>query len=806
MLNMMRTIVFFWIIRFTFSQVLLDATPIETDITQKPASQLHQPILPDANLNETDITRKPASHLHLPIILDANPEIEIIENRPIISGVRVENNINAKGFISYDSAARSVVEPDTPVRVVIFGFMLDRIGLVTFTSDICLHSVINVSYPEFLTQTEKVIELPAKFPESEIPYRICWREKLFGRLEEEDLELNDEQRTWIVSTSDPPHHILPDELQYAVLGVLFCMSALFSGLNLGLMALSPTELTLIIKSGSEKEQEYARTILPVRKAGNRLLCTILLMNVIVNAAISILMEDLTSGFIAFIVASFGIVTLGEIIPQSICIQHGLAVGAHTIWLTRFFMLLTFPLSYPIGKTLNLILGDEMKPYDRNHLIELMKMTPKWEQNEELAEDLKIAVGAMEISEKKVKDIMTQMEDVFMIPEETMLNNKNITDIIHKGYSRIPVYANSDRNQIVSLLFVKDLALLDPADEFTVSSVCQFYNHQLRFIPEFTPLHTMLDEFKEGNYHLAIVESENTFFNNNKERREILGIITLEDIVEEILQAEIIDESDMILDNKFRRKRKFSGSKQNQFIAIRPMGGYEENCRNISDALAKAILNWLQMHNKIFTAPFLDSRALRMLIIKNIYKIYLSNSSPKLHGEQFKPKSVHLYTNGEVSRRFILIIEGKATIYFKQSKLKFHVGPWEHFGDEVLKSIGQNIKEGKFESSIRKFSTIRKEEEIMKIGEFTPDFDLVVKEHCTYLQICVPAYLNAFKVTDLAISFKEVVNTHNKENNLAIDRFSSRSKMSVNQLKGIIRENSLVETDMENQELRRENTC
>ena len=151
--------------------------------------------------------------------------------------------------------------------------------------------------------------------------------------------------------------------------------------------------------------------MPIRAMGNFLLCSILLGNVLViliiiivtiiiiviliiiiaikvNNTLTILLDTLTGGggLVAVIGATLGIVVFGEIIPQvnivmscicamtmtmtinmtmtrnmtmtiimsyfqAICSRHGLAVGARTIWLTKFFMLITAPLSFPISKVL-----------------------------------------------------------------------------------------------------------------------------------------------------------------------------------------------------------------------------------------------------------------------------------------------------------------------------------------------------------------------------------------------------------------------------------------------------------------------
>ena len=75
------------------------------------------------------------------------------------------------------------------------------------------------------------------------------------------------------------------------------------------------ELKIYVNTGTEKELRYAKAIIPVRNHGNYLLCTLLLGNVLVNSTLTILLDDLTSGVIAIVGSTLGIVIFGEIIPQ-----------------------------------------------------------------------------------------------------------------------------------------------------------------------------------------------------------------------------------------------------------------------------------------------------------------------------------------------------------------------------------------------------------------------------------------------------------------------------------------------------------
>ena len=245
------------------------------------------------------------------------------------------------------------------------------------------------------------------------------------------------------------------------------------------MALDQTELKIVQNTGSEKEKEYANKIFPIRSHGNFLLCSLLLGNVLVNNTLTILLDTLTSGLVAVIGATMGIVVFGEIIPQAICSRHGLAVGAYTIWLTKLFMILTFPLSYPISKLLDCVLGDEIGTvYDKKKLIELLRVTN--EENDLEKEEVDIVTGALVYKEKTVRSVMTKLEDVYMLPLNSILNFETVSEIREQGYSRIPVFEN-ETNNIVHILFAKDLMFIDPDDNMPLSMVCAFYQNDVNFV-------------------------------------------------------------------------------------------------------------------------------------------------------------------------------------------------------------------------------------------------------------------------------------------------------------------------------------
>ncbi|XP_026520875.1 metal transporter CNNM2 isoform X1 [Notechis scutatus] len=467
--------------------------------------------------------------------------------------------------------------------------------------------------------------------------------------------------------------LLPFWLQVIFISLLLCLSGMFSGLNLGLMALDPMELRIVQNCGTEKEKNYAKRIEPVRRQGNYLLCSLLLGNVLVNTTLTILLDDIAgSGLVAVVVSTIGIVILGEIVPQAICSRHGLAVGANTIFLTKFFMMMTFPASYPVSKLLDCVLGQEIGTvYNREKLLEMLRVTDPY--NDLVKEELNIIQGALELRTKMVEDVMTPLRDCFMITAEAVLDFNTMSEIMESGYTRIPVF-EGDRSNIVDLLFVKDLAFVDPDDCTPLKTITRFYNHPLHFVFNDTKLDAMLEEFKKGKSHLAIVQR----VNNEGEGDpfyEVLGIVTLEDVIEEIIKSEILDETDLYTDNKTKKKVAHRERKQD-FSAFKQTDS--EMKVKISPQLLLAMHRFLATEVEAFGPSQMSEKILlRLLKHPNVIQELKYDEKNK------KAPEYYLYQRNKPIDYFILILQGKVEVEAGKEGMKFEAGAFSYYGVMAL---------------------------------------------------------------------------------------------------------------------------
>lgn len=312
---------------------------------------------------------------------------------------------------------------------------------------------------------------------------------------------------------------------YLIVALLLLLSAIFSGLNLGLMSLSPHELLRKLKHGDKN----AKKIYPVRENGNLLLVTLLLGNVAVNAALSVFLGSITIGIVAIVVSTALITLFGEIIPQAILSRHALSVGAKLVWLVKIFLVLLYPVSKPLAWTLDKTLGEELpKIYTKKELLSILEEHSINRQSDLRAHEEQIAEGALSYADKKIKNVMTPLDHVSFL-DANMFVSRELAELVReKGHTRYPVYKGSQKN-IVGVLNVKDL--LGAAEGQKVFSLAR---KNVKSVGPDQTLDIALKAFiKERNHLFIVADSAN----------KITGIVTIEDIIEEILQEEIIDEFD-----------------------------------------------------------------------------------------------------------------------------------------------------------------------------------------------------------------------------------------------------------------------
>lgn len=310
--------------------------------------------------------------------------------------------------------------------------------------------------------------------------------------------------------------------------LLFC-SAVFSGLTLGLMSLNVHEL----KRKADLGDPRATKVLPVRNRGNELLVTLILGNVLVNTVLTVVLDNATNGLIAVLLATVLIVIFGEIVPQAVLARHGLTFGARISPAIEKLLITFSPISKPLARILDHTLGAEMPTfYSRDELIKIIEEHGISEESDIAFDELRIVQHALTFGDKIIKDIMTPRSMVVSVGKAEKTTVKLMNHLHESGHSRFPVYEKS-LDKVVGTLYIRDLVA-----EKGTKKIESLMRKDVFYVNMDEKLDHALNAFLRTKHHLFIVINEFS---------ETVGVITIEDIIEQIMGRKIVDEFDRFED-------------------------------------------------------------------------------------------------------------------------------------------------------------------------------------------------------------------------------------------------------------------
>lgn len=338
-------------------------------------------------------------------------------------------------------------------------------------------------------------------------------------------------------------------LSITLLVILGTLSFFFSGVENVYVTVNKLRLEKDVKEGKPMSKQVYR----MATNFNNTLSTLLLGNALVNPAITTIgtllaldvarntnWSEAQATTLSVVIIFIVILIFFEIIPKTLCLKFNYRLSYIFIYPMLFFKYLFLPINFVMDKFLNLMmrffsLFARPKREIENRLgysdDELTEMVNEIEESgvidEKTSELLK---SAIEFTETEAYEIMTPRVDVFAYDiDDDIEELMNDSDIFK--YSRVPVYEDTIDNVIGILPTKLLLRLILSKKKVKVKELMQ----PALFVHHSKQISTLLKEFKATKNHIAIVIDE---YGGTE------GIITMEDIVEEII-GEIWDESDEV---------------------------------------------------------------------------------------------------------------------------------------------------------------------------------------------------------------------------------------------------------------------
>ncbi len=318
---------------------------------------------------------------------------------------------------------------------------------------------------------------------------------------------------------------------FLIVALLLFLSAIYSGLNISFMSLSVSELRRAAKIGNNKAQK----LLKIRRRGHLVLSSVLIINIATISANSLLLNRYIVSWLAGVIATLLTVILAEIIPQSIFIRSPLKYS----YRFRAFLIggtiLTYPLSKPLEILLNRLLpSGQAKLFSRQELGVIIAEQYDNKSSELDEDEIDIMRGALSLSEKRTKDIMVPIDRVFYVHPETIIDDDFIERARNQGYSRIPVF-NKELSECLGIVMLREIIYNRPQGTIEHSLVV----HPTKLLGYNTALDTLFKKFISNKSHMIAVERDD----------KVIGVVTIEDLLEEIINHEIEDEKDRLKSQK-----------------------------------------------------------------------------------------------------------------------------------------------------------------------------------------------------------------------------------------------------------------